>query len=641
MPNSFDLDPFIAQQSASAPISTNLLRDEYDAVATVEKDATGEQRVVAIGNSIPLVYGKFQDNVGGVWVSPPAARYGLKLTDTLGNSFALGLIVSDGEIGSIAIDDIYKGAFSLRNISSASSIFAYGSMPTSGFDYSFSTVTTIPGTPAIPATPPTVIPGTEDVYNVEEIVDNDAKTVSIGYIGGSTSVLFVSKISCTVKVTDEDGNNLPFLYKFKRGVKTLEASDTFDTVGVTSVSLSDDNGDNRQTYYIEVDPPWLQNWGIFTKGIKLKLNPFSSSYYRRTLVSLGKPSITIPGSLGVPAVPTSYNTVGLPLSPGSGGSFAGLSCLAVKGTYTVEAKLGDYKEQVRCFVRNGVKVKDIVTNAVASSRNFLNLAYHLLKLNNVPDSLIDLTSFKEAYAFTEQNKLFFNGVVNNPVNLRDYLARIAPGFMLRFVQIDGKFAFKPVLPILPNGTFSTGPVSTVKSFDASQILEGTYEKTYFSSQQRKPICVLVTWREQLSQPYSLNTTSEIRYTGTALDGPYEQYDFSDFITNGVHSELVGKYILSSRKHTTHAISFTVAYDDQAFVGEKLVAQLQPMDIISITKTAAVSRDGSYSDTAYYQIASISETGTGQVVIEANHFPADVGGASLIAGDIALDPFTVV
>lgn len=641
MPNSFDLDPFIAQQSASSPISTNLLRDEYDAVATVEKDATGEQRVVAIGNSIPLVYGKFQDNVGGVWVSPPAARYGLQLTDTLGNSFALGLIVSDGEIGSISISDIYKGAFSLSNISGASSTFAYGSMPTSGYDYSFSTVTTIPGTPAIPATPPTVIPGTEDVYKEEEVVDDKAKSVTIGFIGGSTSILFVSRISCTVKVEDADGNELPFRYQFKRGPNTLEESDTFDTVGVTSVSLSDDDGDNKNTYYIYVDPPYLQNWGVFTKGIKLKLNPFSSSYTRRTLVSLGTPTITIPGTLGVDAVPTTYNTVGLPLSPGSGGSFAGLSCLAVKGTYTVEAKLGDYKEQVRCFVRNGVRVTDIITGAVTSSRNFLNLAYRLLKLNNVPDTLIDLDSFKEAYAFTENNNLFFNGVVNNPVNLRDYLARIAPGFLLRFVQIDGKFAFKSVLPALPSGAFSTGSVAAAKAFDAEQILEGSYEKTYFSSQQRKPICVLVTWREQLSQPYSLNTTSEIRYTGTALNGPFEQYDFSDFITNSVHSELVGKYILSSRKHTTHSVSFTVAYDNQAFVGEKLVAQLQPMDIISITKAASVSRDGSYSTIDYYQIASISETGAGRVTIEANHFPTDSGGASLIAGDIALNPFTVV
>jgi hypothetical protein len=638
MPNSFELDPFIAQQSASAPISTNLLRDEYDAVATVEKDATGEQRVVAVGNSIPLVYGKFQENVGGVWVSPPAARYGLRLTDTLGDSFALGLVISDGEIGSISIDDIYKGAFSLKNISGATSAFAYGTMPTSGYDYTFSTVSTVPGTPAIPATPATVIPGTAPVYEYRERVDNDAKIQTT--IGLSFVSFYVAKLSFTVKVEDETNTQLPFLYTFSRGSRTIATSGVLPSNAVTSISLSDDNGYDSASYTLRIDRGSVSAWQG-RKNIKIKINPYSGSTFLQVLVTPGTPSVTIPGTPGAPAVPISYNTVGLPLSPGSGGSFAGLSCLAVRGTYTVEAKLGDYKEQVRCFVRNGVRVADILTGGIGSSSNFLNLAYYLLKVNNVPDYLIDIDSFKEAYKFTERNRLFFNGVVNNPVNLRDYLARVAPGFLLRFVQIDGKFAFKPVLPVLSNGDFNASTIFPAKSFDATQILNDTYEKTYYPSQQRKPICVLVTWREQLSQPYSLNTTTEIRYTGTALNGPFEQYDFSDFVTNSIHSELVGKYILASRKHITHSVSFVVAYDAESPPGEKLVAQLQPMDIIRITRAGVVSSAGSYAETAYYQVASISETAAGQVTIEANHFPTDAGGASLIAGDIALNPFVVL
>lgn len=638
MPNSFELDPFIAQQSASAPISTNLLRDEYDAVATVEKDATGEQRVIAVGNSIPLVYGKFQDNVGGVWVSPPAARYGLRLTDTLGDSFALGLVVSDGEIGSISIDDIYKGAFSLRNISGATSSFAYGSMPSAGYDYSFSTITTIPGTPEIPATPDTVIPGTAPVYEYRERIDSDAKIQST--TGLSFMSFYAAKISFTIKVEDDTNTALPFLYTFSRGSKTIATSGIFSSNAVTSASVSDDNGYDSASYTLRIDRGNVNAW-IGRRNIRIKLNPYSASSFLQVTVTPGTPSVTIPGTPGTPAVPTSYNTVGLPLSPGSGGSFAGLSCLAVKGTYTVEAKLGDYKEQIRCFVRNGIKVTDILTGAVGSSSNFLNLAYYLLKANNVSDSLIDLDSFKDAYRFTERNKFLFNGVVNNPVNLRDYLARVAPGFLLRFVQIDGKFAFKPVLPILSNGDFNTSTIFPVKTFNETQLLSGTFEKTYYPSQQRKPICVLVTWREQLSKPYSLNTTTEIKYTGTALNGPYEQYDFSDFITNSLHSQAVGKYILSSRKHITHTVSFSVAYDAQANLGEKLIAQLQPMDIISITRASTVSAGGSFTETTYYQVASISETATGIVTIEANHFPTDAGGASLIAGDITLNPFVVL
>lgn len=645
MANPLELQPFISRQSASTPIVTNLLRDEFDAVATVEKEATGEQRVVAIGNSIPIVYGKFENNVGGVWVSPPAAKYGLQITDTLGNSFSLGLVVSDGEIGSVSLDDIYKGAFNLSSLDDAASVFQYGAMPTSGFNYTFSSTSTTPGTPAIPATPDTIIPGTDPVIEIKETEDTQVKLQRILFNLGGTFTGTAAKMSCTAIVRNQNtGVTNNFVYRFTVDGSTIDASAPFDEVGVSSRSFSFDNGIESVNYSIRVSPPFFKTFEDDSDTFpdwRLRLDPFSASTFEEVVIEPGTPSTTIPGTPGTEATPDTYTTVGLPLYPGAGGSFAGVSCLAVRGTYTIQANLGDFKEQVRCFVRDGIKVLDISTNETGSSSNFLNLAYYLLKKNNVSDSLIDLDSFLECYSFTRSNNMFFNGVVNNPVNLRDYLTRVGEGFLLRLVQTNGKLAFKPVLPVLPNGAFNNGSVPEDKVIDLNDVIGDSLRIEYLPAYERKAFCALVSWREQLSQAYSVAVSSEVRYADTAVDGPYEQYDFSDFITNRLHSELVAKYILASRKHVTHSISFSLPLDTASTSQGKLVGQLQPLDIIRLEGSRTSSLDGAFQLADYYQVSSISEAATGEVQINANHFPTDEGGASLIVADILASSYSVI
>ena len=644
MTNPLELQPFISRQSASTPIVTNLLRDEFDAVATVEKEATSQQRVVAIGNSIPIVYGKFENNVGGIWVSPPAAKYGLQITDTLGNSFSLGLVISDGEIGPIELTDIYKGAFNLNSLNNVASVFEYGAMPTAGFNYTFSSTSTTPGTPAIPATPDTVIPGTDPVISIQETQDTQSKSQRISRFTGGIFTGTAAKMSCTAIVVNPDtGVTDNFLYDFSVNLTTIDRSSPFDSTGVSSRSFSFDNGTTSVSYSIAVRPPSGQDFedsSDRSPSFNLVLSPFSASTFTEVVINPGTPSTTIPGTPGTPATPDTYTTVGLPLYPGDGGSFAGMSCLAVRGTYTIQANLGDFKEQVRCFVRNGIKVYDISTGTTESSSNFLNLAYYLLKKNNIPDSLIDLDSFLECYTFTEANNMFFNGVVNNPVNLRDYLTRVGEGFLLRLVQNNGKLAFRPVLPVLPNGAFNNSSVPEDKIIDLNDVIGDSLSIEYIPAYERKPFCALVSWREQLSQAYSVAVSSEVKYANTAVDGPFEQYDFSDFVTNRLHSELVAKYILASRKHVTHSVSFSLPLDTESTSQGKLVGQLKPLDIIRLEGERTNSLDGAFRLANYYQISSISESAAGEVQINANHFPTDEGGASLIVADILASSYSV-
>lgn len=609
------INPFVFPQGPSAPIATSFLLGELNAVEVLEKDATGPQRVISIGSAIPVVFCKFADNAGGAWVSPPAARYGLQLTDSGTNSFSFGMVISEGRIGDIAEGDIYKGTFLLENLSNTGFTLNYGSMPTSGYDYSFSSTTTTPGIPGTPDETVTTV--TEDAADKVQLAAWNAIVYTNAFsISAASSLSFTLNIYKQY-VIDKDTTYQFFARVLKNALVVAETSGL-----VSSFSFSDDNNQVDAQYIVQIKKPADQD----RIAVDAVFSPFRSTRHTTTVVP------------GTPEVPPVYTTVGLPLSPGSGGTFAGMSCLAVKGTYTQDALIGDYREQVRCFVRNGIKVKNLSTDVVESSSNFIDLAYYLLKANKISDELIDIEGLKTARNFLEANNLRYNGVLASSVNIREFFAAVAPGLLLRFVQDAGRFSFKPVLPVTLAGSIDVASIPPVKIFTNQNIISGSLSKNYYSSQLRKPVCVLLSWREQFKQAYSVTVTSEIRYINAAIDGPFESYDFSDFITDTNHAALVGKYILASRARTTHSIRFATYFDDTISSG-KLVGELQPLDVIQVVAGATTNSD-IVTINDFYQVSTISEAPDGNFEIEAIHFPVDSGGASLIAADMFGNQYAV-
>ena len=591
-------NPFVYPQTSAKPISTNYLRDEAGSVEVVEKDASGTQRVVATGGAIPVVFGKYQDNAGGVWVSPPAARVGLQLSDTENSKFSFGLVVSDGEIGPIDAADIYKGAFALNDLQNRSYTNAYGFMPEAGYNYSFSETTFTPGTP-----------GTDDEI-IRGTIQVPINQTNGANLGSSFNTVFTRSIDSSVNVTftvtklgSSDG--MPFDWRILAN----------NIVVVSGTG----NGTASGSY----DAGYSVGWRF-----EFKANN-SSNKGQATIVMTGtgvrSTTTIVPGE---PAIPPVYTTAGLPLYPGAGGNFIGLSCLAVRAEYEVEGAQKDIQEQVRCFVRNGIFVKNVATGATSSSSNFIDLAYYLLKTNQVSDELIDMQGFRDAREFLEVNGLRYNGAIASSTNIRSFFSAVAPGMMLRFVQDSGLFSFKPVLPVDGNGNIDSASITPVKVFTNQNIVQGSYRKSYYDTQLRKPFCVLLSWREQQRQVFSSMVSTEFRYNNTAIDGPFETYDYSDFITDINHASTVANYILSSRARTTHSISFST-YLDSEVPDERLAGQLAIMDVIRV----GVTNNTAINDNNFYQVSSVTEAAGGQIDIEAIHFPSDDRGASLVAADV--------
>ena len=97
----------------------------------------------------------------------------------------------------------------------------------------------------------------------------------------------------------------------------------------------------------------------------------------------------------------------------------------------------------------------------------------LLKSIETIQKLLNEDDFIETSRFLHAQKLFFNGVVGDRTNLRQYITDVAPYFLCNFVIMDGKFSLKPAIPhMADSGQINFGPVPIEQLFTAGNILEG-------------------------------------------------------------------------------------------------------------------------------------------------------------------------
>jgi len=312
---------------------------------------------------------------------------------------------------------------------------------------------------------------------------------------------------------------------------------------------------------------------------------------------------------------------------GTSGTYDGLSTMAF--TVTIPAGFDQWNRQVHCFIRGGIYVTRLLDSVTGPSNNVADLLLYLLRNSSkVPDAMIDTAdSFPAAATFTNVNGFWFNGVVSQSTNLLDWVGDTLPHFLLRQTRIGGKEALVPLLPTNADGTINTGPVDWAFTFTSEHVIPDSFEITYTPLADRKPFCATVLWRQQDDLGIPVMRTAEVRYTGTAIDGPFEQHDLSGFCSTENHAVKVGTYILSKRRHVTHRLQLGVkpdAYNPTLAAG----------DLVRVTLERTPSTGATSLHDYLYEVDRIGKSVSGEVLLELTHFPVDANGASVVAQEVA-------
>ena len=311
-----------------------------------------------------------------------------------------------------------------------------------------------------------------------------------------------------------------------------------------------------------------------------------------------------------------------PVYCGTSGTYANLTTLSFTNQFGFASTSWD--KQVHCFVREGMQVTRIIDSTLGSSNNVIDLALYLIRQSSrLPEDMLDTASMLIAAQFTNANGLLFNGVFEDSSNLEDWLQEISLNFLLRFSDKNGKKAFLPRLPYNEDYTIKTTAITWVFGFTEEHITPDGFEIEYIPLSERKPICAQMLWREQPDDDIGIVRTTEVRFSGEAESGPFEQYDLTQFCTSENHAVKVGTYIIARRKYVTHTVRLRVKPD--AYNGTLVVGDIVRVQLRRETDADAVSLHD-----YLYEVERINKSITGAVELDLVHFPVDSQNRSIIA-----------
>jgi len=653
-----------AQKKSEVGKDAQILDESLDNFKKPNSDLDVSQKIATTGETVPIVFGKRANNIGGVWMQPSLIKAG---TDSYVQK--LLFVISQGEISSTPIKS--KAYTGLRKLSF--------------LDDTSITLSHIYATAASLASSPNSCPISNtglfcgnDIYSYlnplykassgsylnnrpdfgTEYFGIKTKTFGTGDTSNSTFVM-------SLQVFDaETGDNITTAYQSYIGSSDMEFGFNQRFSGSSFVG-----GENPGTI-IDYNALFLNNQlippinattvaaGDYTQTQLNNLNAVSGGrtkfMFKWTFVSVNNQVISSnPASTGTLEGTQDENTVGtskvVQNTSNNNSSFADITFLAVSGTLFDIPSAGTFPtatKQLYIFYEQGVKV-DLFSAGLSgssytngASNQFIDLAMHLFKLykkidgNNTATivSPVELSNLQSLSTFCTNNSMFFNGIISKSVNIVDFITKVSPYYFLSFLSVGGKYQFAPILPINGSNQIDTTALTPTATFTEANIIQGTFKKGYLSVEERRDFIANCIYTECVPTAVARRKTVSVRFTSSALDSPTEQFDMSDFCADVNHAILYAKYELARRKHSTHNISFSTPL---------LTTALIPTNIIKLQLQRENSVGDDRTEVNYYQVSSITYDNDGVSNIEAAHFPVDANTKSEISLEITTGSFTVL
>jgi len=298
------------------------------------------------------------------------------------------------------------------------------------------------------------------------------------------------------------------------------------------------------------------------------------------------------------------------------GSPATYSDLAYAGLRINSSKEWTNFSQFSAYFKKGIKVKSLLGGSDRSTSLFPEIAYALLTNSTIgAGKVINTDSVNKANMtiaanFCKKNNLFWDGVISNRVNLREFIFEQATYCLLDFTIIGGQFSLYPAVPFDPN-TFEIdldGPIHSKPKIKA-MFTDGNIKDlnvAFLNPEDRETFQANIIYRKEKVNGFSEKKSLVVRLVGSAHeDDPLETFDLSGFCTSIDHAVTFGKYVLSNREKVDHTITFKTA--------PHYINGVQPGDYIRVYSTTQhVQRfnNGAILDDGKIVCKDISELASG-------------------------------
>ena len=218
-------------------------------------------------------------------------------------------------------------------------------------------------------------------------------------------------------------------------------------------------------------------------------------------------------------------------------------------------------DQLRCYMKNGIEVERLIDGDIASSNLLTDLLWYLITNKDtgagsiLNEALVDKDLLTTTGRYLRANKLYWDDVVADSINLRTWLSNQAAS-VLCFVSLrNGKMAIEPALPYDGNYKINDSePVTISAMFTEGNIIEDSLEITWLELEERKMFQAAIIYQQSRVNQFPEQKTLLAYYGTDNSDLPIEEFSFKH-ITSDEHAAKVARYFLSLRKHLTHTITF--------------------------------------------------------------------------------------
>lgn len=631
---------FSAVPQPKASVGTVALREDQSPARShaPRQELDAQQRIATPGETVPIVFCKrinddLLGNTGGAWVSPPmlkqSCQYDFDNPAQNDGSFQTGageylfgsvFAVSQGQIVSTpAVGEVYIGQTGLKTLNTAVNPQVLKQYK----DVSYMTAN------------PTYCPIPLSYVT--------CGTDNLSWLAGD---VFNNGFDIKSRGTDVDYFGYWRLVRATGSLTNTQIDFSLEIVDAVSGTVLS----TGTAFIIPQGDRWLvggysnaANWAYLTSIGN------SGSY----IIRLGKAVIDYQAN---PANPADTNEVTSILIAGwqnttgtstptavDNRAYADITVFAIEGN-VFDADLK--QKQAYFYIDQGVEV-DLYSGglisgsyATGASNQYIDLVGYLFKTYanmqsgdaNTIGAQIDMSNAEDIAEFCSTFKFYCNGVISQNVNLIEYVSQTARLFLLSLVSTGGQYQLKPLLPLDNLNALDLSALTPAATFDADQILPGTYRKEFIPAEERKPFFATMLYREVSDIAVSKQVSVQVSYPGTALDAPIEQFDLTDVCTNQLHASIIGAYELARRKYTTHTISFATALDTTGLI---------PTNIIKVDVTRNNSKGDNTVYSEWYQITSITHNSDGISNVSAIHFPVTAGDVAQISYDISNISFDLI
>ena len=161
-----------------------------------------------------------------------------------------------------------------------------------------------------------------------------------------------------------------------------------------------------------------------------------------------------------------------------------------------------------------------------------------------------------AAKFCEANGFYWDGVITDKQNIREFIYQNAVFNLLDFTILGGKFSLYPSVPFNKHFQIKANEKPTVKALFTDGNTRNL-KVSFLSPEERQNFIGTVYFRQEVRNgfPETESISLHVADAENPAKLPIEVFDMSDFCTNEKHARKFLQHVLKIREKVDHGIKF--------------------------------------------------------------------------------------